>query len=93
MAGNPVSSDDKLNEPQPRRPEEKSQDIGSVIQRFVSDSDIAAKLKKYIGHVIFGIQLNRAPATFQDLSKTQYLLTDLKTERSPIFNINLKHYS
>lgn len=47
MAVKPAPSDDELNEPPPRRSEEKSQDIGSVIQRFVSDSDIAAKLKKY----------------------------------------------
>ena len=37
-----LSTDDELI-----KPRGKPQDIGSVIQRFVSDCDIAAKLKKF----------------------------------------------
>ena len=37
-----LSTDDEL-----RKPRGKPHDIGSVIQRFVSDCDMALKLKKY----------------------------------------------
>jgi Zn-ribbon-containing, possibly RNA-binding protein and truncated derivatives len=37
-----LSTNDEL-----RKPRGKPQDIGSVIQRFVSDCDMALKLKKY----------------------------------------------